>query len=89
MYLRTFTRGFLLVALVAMNTRQIAQGRYLGAFIVGGLISLVWWSNSSAKRESFAGAGALYALGAGFGTVCGMRLEELLQWAHELLARNG
>lgn len=73
-YLRTFGRGFLLVALVAMNTRQVAGGHYVGAFVVGGLISAVWWANSSAKREQFTGAGALYALGASFGTVLGMYL---------------
>jgi hypothetical protein len=73
-YLRTFGRGFILVALVSMNTRQVAGGRYLGAFIVGGLISAVWWSNSSAKREQFTGAGALYAFGAACGTVLGMYL---------------
>ena len=73
-YLRTFGRGFILVALVSMNTRQVASGRYLGAFIVGGLISIVWWANSSAKREQFTGAAALYGLGAAVGTVCGMWL---------------
>ncbi len=67
-------RGFVLVALVSANTRQVAGGRYLGAFIVGGLISAVWWSNSNAKREQFQGAGALYACGAAFGTVFGMWL---------------
>jgi hypothetical protein len=72
--LRVFLRGFVLVSLVAMNTRQVASGRYLGAFLVGGLISLVWWSNSSAKREQFTGAGPLYALGAAVGTVFGMWL---------------
>ena len=70
--LRVFLRGFVLVALVAMNTRQIANGRYVGAFLVGGLISFVWWANSSATREQFKGAGALYALGAAVGTVVGM-----------------
>jgi hypothetical protein len=73
-FFRTFMRGFVLVTLVSMNTRQVASGRYLGAFIVGGLISLVWWSNSSAKRESFTGAGALYAFGAACGTVLGIWL---------------
>lgn len=71
-YLRVFLRGFVLVTLVAANTRQIASGRYVGAFIVGGLISAVWWANSSSQRESFAGAGALYAFGAAVGTVFGM-----------------
>lgn len=74
MICRTFLRGFVLVALVAANTRQIASGRYVGAFIVGGLISLVWWANSSSKREEFRGAGATYALGAAVGTVAGMWL---------------
>jgi hypothetical protein len=73
-YVRVFLRGFVLVALVALNTRQVAGGRYLGAFVVGGLISLVWWANSSSKREAFKGAGALYAFGAACGTVLGMWL---------------
>ena len=46
----------------------------LGAFLIGGIISAVWWSNSSAKREQFAGAGAVYAFGAAVGTVVGMWL---------------
>ncbi len=78
-YLRVFLRGFILVALVSMNTRQVAGGHYVGAFVVGGLISAVWWANSSAKRESFAGSGALYALGAAVGTVTGMALAGVLR----------
>jgi hypothetical protein len=73
-YLRVFLRGFVLVTLVAMNTRQVANGRYLGAFLIGGLISLVWWANSSAQREQFKGAGVVYAFGAACGTVLGMWL---------------
>lgn len=69
-----FLRGFALVALVALNTRQIAGGHYGGAFVVGGAISLVWWQNSSAKREDVPGAGITYALGAACGTVLGMWL---------------
>jgi hypothetical protein len=69
-----FLRGFVMVTLVAANTRQIANGRYAAAFVVGGLISLVWWSNSSKDRPSFRGAGVVYALGAACGTVAGMWL---------------
>lgn len=72
--IRVFLRGFVLVALVSGNTRQIASGRYVGAFLIGGLISFVWWSNSSSEREKFKGAGAVYALGAAVGTVVGMWL---------------
>jgi hypothetical protein len=69
-----FFRGFVMVALVAANTRQIANGRYGMAFIVGGLISLTWWANSSKDRPDFRGAGVVYALGAACGTVAGMWL---------------
>lgn len=71
-YLRLFARGFVQVALVAANTRQIAAYHMGGAFVVGGLISLVWWSNSSKNRPDVPGAGAVYALGAATGTVFGM-----------------
>jgi hypothetical protein len=73
-YARVFLRGFLLVTLVALNTRQIASGNYLGAFTVGGMISIVWWSNSSKTREDVTGAGLAYAFGAACGTVFGMWL---------------
>lgn len=73
-YLRVFVRGFLLVALVSLNTRQIAAGNYPGAFLVGGTISAVWWANSSKDRESVPGAWIAYALGASFGTMVGMWL---------------
>lgn len=69
-------RGFVLVALVAANTTQIANRRYLGAFIVGACISLAWWWNSSKDRPDFKGAGFLYAFGAACGTVAGMWLAQ-------------
>lgn len=71
-YVRLFWRGFLLVALVAANTRQIAEGHYGGAFLCGGLISVVWWQNSSKHRPDVPGAALAYALGAACGTVAGM-----------------
>lgn len=73
-YARVFTRGFLIVACVALNTRQIAAGNYGGAFVVGAVISGLWWSNSSKKREDVTGAGVAYAFGAACGTVFGMWL---------------
>jgi hypothetical protein len=69
-----FLRGFALVTLVALNTTQIASGNFGGAFVVGGGISLLWWSNSSKKREDVRGAGLAYALGAACGTCFGMWL---------------
>lgn len=75
-FARTFARGFSLVLLVAMNTVQIADRRWAGMAVVGGLISLVWWSNSSKAREDYRGAGLLYAAGAAAGTVCGAALAD-------------
>lgn len=71
-YLKLWLRGFVLVALVAANTRQIAAGNFAGAFVVGGLVSLVWWGNSSKNREDVPGAAWVYACGAASGTVFGM-----------------
>jgi hypothetical protein len=56
-YARIWMRGFLLVALVAMNTRQVASGQYVGAFICGGLISLVWWRTQASTARTSAGRG--------------------------------
>lgn len=67
-----FGRGLLQVTLVSLNVTQVAQGHYVGAFVVGGMISAVWWANSSKHREDVPGAGAVYAFGAAVGTVTGM-----------------
>jgi uncharacterized protein YebE (UPF0316 family) len=68
-----FLRAFVMVSLVAMNTRQIAHGNYRGAFLCGCLISLVWYLNvGKASHDQRWQAVLAYALGAGCGTVCGM-----------------
>lgn len=74
--IKTFTRGFTLVMLVSANTVQIADRHWTGMWVVGGLISFVWWQNSSATREDYRGAGFVYALGAACGTVCGAALAD-------------
>lgn len=73
-YLAVFGRGWLMVTLVAMNTRQIATGHLSGAVVVGFLISWVWWANSSAKRPDMRGGGIAYGLGAACGTATGYLL---------------
>jgi hypothetical protein len=70
-----FLRAFVMVSLVAMNTRQIAHGNYRGAFLCGCLISLVWYLNvGKASHDQRWQAVLAYSLGAGAGTVCGMWL---------------
>jgi hypothetical protein len=73
-YLSLLGRGYVMVTLVSLNTIQVAHGRHVAAVGVGFLISLVWWSNSSKKREDVRGAGIVYALGAALGTLTGMWL---------------
>lgn len=65
-------RGWLMVALVSLNTIQIAHGRVLPAMAVGFAISLLWWGNSSKDRCDTRGAGLVYASGAALGTLTGM-----------------
>jgi hypothetical protein len=70
-----FLRAFLLVALTAANVRQISHGNYSGAFVCGGLISLVWYLNvGKASHDQRWEAVLAYSLGAASGTVCGMWL---------------
>ncbi len=74
-YLSVFFRAFLIVGLTAGNVRLVAQRRYLAAFVTGGFLSLVWWGNANLAAQ-FHGewlAGGVYALGAAFGTVTGMK----------------
>jgi hypothetical protein len=78
-YARTFGRGFLIVMLTATNAYQIVNKHYVGAFLVGTSISLVWWSNArTSARSGLPWAGLAYGLGAGTGTVTGMALATVL-----------
>ena len=44
--MRLFGRGFAIVFFTALNVRLISRGLYLGAFLTGGAISLIWWANA-------------------------------------------
>lgn len=73
-----FGQGLIYVGLQAANVAQIARHHYVGAFVVGYLISQLWaWNvKSIAKRSGW--GGTVYAVGAAFGTVAGMWLAGLL-----------
>lgn len=78
-YLRIFGRGFLIVFLTSTNVYQVSHRHFSGAFVVGVLISVVWWSNArTSGRSDLPGAGLCYGLGAGTGTIAGMALATLL-----------
>jgi len=73
-----FLTGFLQVVLVSINTWQIANKKYMGALIIGFLISFVWSFN--VKKIAF---GSMvdrisYASGAMCGTVSGILIASLI-----------
>lgn len=74
-YARLFARGFLIVALTALNVRHISALHYPWAFAGGFGISFVWWGNSrGAAHNELKWAREVYALGVALGTVFGMWL---------------
>lgn len=70
--------GFVQVILVSLNTYQIAHKHYLGVFVVGVAISIVWAWN--VKKIAFGTwyDRLFYALGAGIGSLCGLLLSILI-----------
>jgi hypothetical protein len=73
-----FTTGFVQVALVGVNTWQIAHEKWFGCAVVGFLISYVWSWN--VKKIAFGGHTdrVIYALGAAFGVLAGLGVASLL-----------
>lgn len=75
---KLFGSGFLQVILVAVNTYQIANGKVLGALVVGFLISFTWSFN--VKRIAFGTLAdrVVYSLGAAVGSAGGLLLASLI-----------
>ena len=71
-YFALFGMAFLQVMLVAMNTRQVSQARYPGAFLVGFGISAVWAFNVHFIAVTDIWHALAYAGGAACGTVTGI-----------------
>lgn len=78
-HLTLFLRGFIIVALTAWNTGQVAGQHYPGAWCVGFGISFFWFGNArSAAHSELKFARETYALGAATGTVAGMWLTRVI-----------
>lgn len=70
-------RGLVIVALVSLNTRLLADGRW-SAIIVASILSGVWWLNARTASHHESKLGMVsYALGAGCGTGLGLWLGGL------------
>ena len=72
-----FLRGLVIVSLVSLNTRLLADGRW-AAVPVATLLSAVWWLNArTAAQVDGVPAMLIYASGAGCGTALGLWLGGL------------
>jgi hypothetical protein len=76
--LTTFCYAYIQVALICLNTWQIANSKLLGAIIVGFLISLVWCFNTQRVAFSNLSDKIIYATGASLGTASGILLSALI-----------
>ncbi len=76
--LSLFATGLIQVLLVGLNTWQISHDKYIGAFIVGFLISFVWTWN--VKKIAFGSTSDrfIYAFGAAVGTISGLMIAKLI-----------
>ena len=74
----TFIYAWLQVALICLNTWQIANGKIHGALVVGFLISLVWTFN--VKRVAFGDwkTRLVYSSGACAGTGTGILAAQFI-----------
>lgn len=72
--MKNFILAWLQVTLISLNTWQIANGKILGALIVGFSISLVWTFNIEHITKSTLGSKLIYATGASCGTATGLIL---------------
>jgi hypothetical protein len=70
--MKLFITGFVQVFFVAINTYFLSKEFYLGVFICGVIISLIWsWNVKKIAFGSFRER-LLYSLGAGFGSLFGL-----------------
>ena len=64
-------RGALIVFLVSLNTRLLADGRGLAVPVAAALSAVWWWNARTASKIEGWGAALAYAAGAGWGTALG------------------
>ena len=76
--LTTFAYAWLQVTLIAMNTYQIANQKFIGALLVGFLISLIWTVNVGRVAFGCNWTRLIYATGAMAGTGTGLFLTQLI-----------
>ena len=74
----TFFYAHIQVALICLNTWQVANAKILGAVVVGFLISLVWCFNAQRAAFSNLSDKIVYSAGASLGTASGIVLSQII-----------
>lgn len=76
--IKLFITGFVQVFFVAVNTYFLSKEFFLGVFVCGFMISLIWsWNVKKVAFGSLADR-IMYALGAAFGSVFGLVVSTLI-----------
>lgn len=76
--MKLFLTGFLQVFFVACNTYFISKSFYIGVFICGLIISLIWsWNVKKIVFGTFNDR-IFYAFGAAFGSLLGLIISKLI-----------
>ena len=70
--LSIFLRGALIVFLVSLNTRLLADGRGIAVPVAAALSAVWWWNARTASKIEGWHAALAYSAGAGCGTACGL-----------------
>ena len=78
LYARLFVTGCLQVTLVSLNTYQVSHRHWVGAGVVGFLISLCWSFNVRGVGMNTRFAPYFYSAGAMSGTLIGMLISTVL-----------
>lgn len=77
--MRTFAFAYLHLMLICLNTWQVANAKWVGAVVVGFLISLLWTFNvNNVARDGTMKNRLLYSFGSSFGIGTGLFLVRLL-----------
>jgi hypothetical protein len=76
--MKLFLTGFLQVFFVACNTYFISKSFFIGVFICGLIISLIWsWNVKKIVFGTFNDR-IIYAFGAAFGSLLGLIISKLI-----------
>ena len=76
--MKLFLTGFLQVFFVACNTYFISKSFYIGVFICGLIISLIWsWNVKKIVFGTFKDR-IIYVFGAAFGSLFGLIISKLI-----------